>query len=96
MGVYSARRGRIYLPQDELAQAGLSDEDIFAGRVTDKWRNFMKNQIKRARMFFDEAEKGVLELNKASRWPVMFLFPSLYTFGFFFCTWKCKILNLYI
>ncbi|XP_022992887.1 phytoene synthase, chloroplastic isoform X1 [Cucurbita maxima] len=65
-----ARRGRIYLPQDELAQAGLSDEDIFAGRVTDKWRNFMKNQIKRARLFFDEAEKGVLELNKASRWPV--------------------------
>nr|AAR86104.1 phytoene synthase [Momordica charantia subsp. charantia] len=65
-----ARRGRIYLPQDELAQAGISEEDIFGGRVTDKWRNFMKNQIKRARMFFDDAEKGVLELNKASRWPV--------------------------
>eukprot|EP00268_Persea_americana_P022380 TRINITY_DN2227_c0_g1_i2.p1 TRINITY_DN2227_c0_g1~~TRINITY_DN2227_c0_g1_i2.p1 ORF type:complete len:437 (+),score=88.16 TRINITY_DN2227_c0_g1_i2:403-1713(+) len=65
-----ARRGRIYLPQDELAQAGLSDEDIFAGRVTDKWRSFMKNQIKRARMFFQEAEKGVTELNQASRWPV--------------------------
>ncbi|MBO8631323.1 squalene/phytoene synthase family protein, partial [Staphylococcus aureus] len=54
----------------ELAQAGLSDEDIFAGRVTDKWRSFMKNQIKRARMFFQEAEKGVTELNQASRWPV--------------------------
>ncbi|KAF7831169.1 phytoene synthase 2, chloroplastic [Senna tora] len=65
-----ARRGRIYLPQDELAQAGLSDDDIFAGKVTDKWRNFMKSQIKRARMFFDEAEKGVTELNEASRWPV--------------------------
>lgn len=65
-----ARRGRIYLPQDELAQAGLSDNDIFAGKVTDKWRNFMKSQIKRARMFFDEAEKGVTELNEASRWPV--------------------------
>ena len=37
----------------------------------------MKSQIKRARMFFDEAEKGVLELNKASRWPVKFPFPSL-------------------
>lgn len=60
----------MYLPQDELAQAGLSDEDIFAGKVTDKWRNFMKSQIKRARMFFDEAEKGVTELNEASRWPV--------------------------
>nr|AFP28795.1 phytoene synthase 1 [Vitis vinifera] len=65
-----ARRGRIYLPQDELAQAGLSDEDIFMGRVTDKWRSFMKDQIKRARMFFDEAEKGITELSSASRWPV--------------------------
>lgn len=65
-----ARRGRVYLPQDELAQAGLSDEDIFAGKVTDKWRNFMKKQIKRARMFFDQAENGVSELSAASRWPV--------------------------
>ncbi|KAM7515930.1 hypothetical protein LguiA_005513 [Lonicera macranthoides] len=65
-----ARRGRVYLPQDELAQAGLSDEDIFAGKVTEKWRNFMKKQIARARMFFDEAEKGVTELSSASRWPV--------------------------
>ncbi|XP_048129572.1 phytoene synthase 2, chloroplastic-like [Rhodamnia argentea] len=65
-----ARRGRIYLPQDELAQAGLSDDDIFAGKVTDKWRFFMKGQIRRARMFYDEAERGVTELNAASRWPV--------------------------
>ncbi|XP_047180819.1 phytoene synthase 2, chloroplastic-like isoform X2 [Vigna umbellata] len=65
-----ARRGRVYLPQDELAKAGLSDDDIFRGKVTDKWRKFMKGQIKRARMFFDEAEKGVAELNSASRWPV--------------------------
>jgi phytoene synthase len=34
-----------YLPQDELTQAGLSDDDIFAAKVTEKWRNFMKNQI---------------------------------------------------
>jgi len=60
----------VYLPQDELALAGLSDDDIFAGKVTDKWRNFMKSQIKRARTFFDEAEKGVTELNEQSRWPV--------------------------
>ncbi|XP_058748082.1 phytoene synthase 2, chloroplastic [Vicia villosa] len=65
-----AGRGRVYLPQEELALAGLSDDDIFAGKVTDKWRSFMKSQIKRARMFFDEAEKGVMELNEASRWPV--------------------------
>ncbi|KAI4387287.1 hypothetical protein MLD38_005130 [Melastoma candidum] len=66
-----ARRGRIYLPQDELARAGLSDDDIFHGRVTEKWKSFMKEQIKRARKFFNEAEKGVTELDSASRWPVM-------------------------
>ncbi|GLT26298.1 hypothetical protein SLA2020_013790 [Shorea laevis] len=65
-----ARRGRIYLPQDELASAGLSEEDIFRGQVTDKWRSFMKDQIQRARKFFDEAEKGVAELKATSRWPV--------------------------
>ncbi|KAG0492054.1 hypothetical protein HPP92_005142 [Vanilla planifolia] len=65
-----ARRGRVYLPQEELTIAGLSDEDIFNGKVTDRWRNFMKNQIKRARLFFQEAEKGATELSQASRWPV--------------------------
>ncbi|PHT99060.1 hypothetical protein BC332_32053 [Capsicum chinense] len=64
-------RGRVYLPQDELAQAGLGlfDGDIFAGRVADKWRIFMKKQIQRARKFFDEAEKEVTELSASSRWP---------------------------
>jgi phytoene synthase len=58
------------LPQDELARFGLTDEDIMAGKVTDKWRAFMKDQIKRARVFFAEAESSVLELDKDSRWPV--------------------------
>ncbi|KAG0582034.1 hypothetical protein KC19_3G028300 [Ceratodon purpureus] len=65
-----ARRGRIYLPQDELARFGLTDEDIMAGKVTDKWRAFMKDQIKRARVFFAEAENSVRELDNDSRWPV--------------------------
>lgn len=30
----------------------------------------MKDQIMRARVFFVEAEKGVRELDKDSRWPV--------------------------
>lgn len=66
-----SRRGRIYLPLDELAEAGLTEEDIFRGKVTDKWRKFMKGQILRARLFFDEAEKGVAHLDSASRWPVL-------------------------
>ncbi|KAH0682538.1 hypothetical protein KY290_021117 [Solanum tuberosum] len=42
---------------------------FFAGRVTDKWRIFMKKQIQRARKFFYEVEKGVKELSSVSRWP---------------------------
>ncbi|KAF8041102.1 hypothetical protein BT93_B3121 [Corymbia citriodora subsp. variegata] len=65
-----ALRGRVYLPQDELAQFGLSDKDVFSRKVTDSWREFMKQQITRARFYFDMAEDGASRLNKASRWPV--------------------------
>ncbi|RWW12087.1 hypothetical protein GW17_00024260 [Ensete ventricosum] len=73
----SARGGRIYLPQDELARFGLSDDDIFTGKVTDKWRSFMKNQIRRARMFFRTAEDGVTELDQASRSTCFFDFVTV-------------------
>uniref|UniRef100_A0A0D9XGK6 15-cis-phytoene synthase n=1 Tax=Leersia perrieri TaxID=77586 RepID=A0A0D9XGK6_9ORYZ len=65
-----ARRGRIYLPMDELETAGLSEADIFNGRVTDRWRSFMRGQINRARAFFRQAEECATELNQESRWPV--------------------------
>ncbi|CAN4114123.1 unnamed protein product [Withania somnifera] len=65
-----ALRGRVYLPQDELAQFGIHDKDICARKVTDQWREFMKEQIRRARFYFNLAEEGASYLNKASRWPV--------------------------
>lgn len=63
-------RGRVYLPQDELAQFGLCDKDVLSKKVTDAWREFMKEQITRARFFFNLAEEGASQLDKASRWPV--------------------------
>ncbi|XP_047308854.1 phytoene synthase 2, chloroplastic-like [Impatiens glandulifera] len=67
-----ALRGRVYLPQDELRQFGLSDEDVFSRKVTSSegWRHFMKKQIDRARFYFNQAEEGASQLDKASRWPV--------------------------
>lgn len=67
----SASRGRVYLPQDELAQFGLSDEDIYSRNVSDGWREFMKKQIRRARFYFNQAEHGASQLDKDSRWPVL-------------------------
>ncbi len=40
---------RIYLPQDEMARYGVSEEDIRQGRTTPAMRLFMDAQIERAR-----------------------------------------------
>ncbi len=41
--------GRIYLPENELAQFGVSEEQIARGIVNEVWRNLMKFQVNRAR-----------------------------------------------
>ena len=41
--------GRIYLPLDELALYGVSEEQIAQGISNDAWRALMKFQVKRAR-----------------------------------------------
>jgi phytoene synthase len=43
--------GRVYLPQDELASFGVTEDDIAAGRSTDAWRALMTFEAERARAF---------------------------------------------
>jgi phytoene synthase len=50
-----ARRGRIYLPLDELAQFGVSTDDIFAARETDGFLKLMQFQVERARRYYAQA-----------------------------------------
>ena len=40
------------------------------GKVDERWRQFMKFQIQRARDLFKEAEEGVDNLEAKARWPV--------------------------
>jgi phytoene synthase len=40
--------GRVYLPQDELARFGVSEEDIASGRTGAEWCNLMEHQAVRA------------------------------------------------
>jgi phytoene synthase len=47
-----AARGRIYLPQQELRDFGVSEEDILEGRQTDQFRALMRYQARRARKYF--------------------------------------------
>lgn len=57
-------RGRVYLPQDELAAHGA---DPWLRRVTPQWRAFMAAEIARNRKLYLEAESGLALLPRASR-----------------------------
>ena len=63
-------RGRIYLPLDELARFGVSEEQLMAGVVDDNWRALMAFQLQRARHWFARSEAGVRWLAPDARWPV--------------------------
>jgi squalene synthase HpnC len=43
------QKNRIYLPQDEMAQFGISERQIAEGRCDALWQQFMKGQIERTR-----------------------------------------------
>jgi phytoene synthase len=50
-----ARRGRIYLPQDELARFGVADADILQARHSAGFGNLMEFQVRRAQETYDRA-----------------------------------------
>jgi phytoene synthase len=67
-------RGRLYLPLDELADHGLTQADIAAGEekkeYDDRWREFMKFQIARARHIYDEAWPGISLIHPQGRFSI--------------------------
>lgn len=65
-----ARRGRIYLPLDELALFNYTEEDLMKGVVDDRWRELMRFQIQRTRKYYAQAERGITALSPDARWPV--------------------------
>jgi phytoene synthase len=64
------QRGRIYLPLDELLQFGLTEDDLFSRKVTEKYKTFLKFQIARARDYYAEATRGIPMLAPDARFAV--------------------------
>jgi phytoene synthase len=60
-------RGRVYLPQDELAQFGVDREMLEARKLTPQITAALKFQIERVRQLQREAAPGILQLEPASR-----------------------------
>lgn len=50
-----ARRNRIYLPLDELARFGVTEDDILQGRETEQMQHLLEFQIERAETYYDRA-----------------------------------------
>lgn len=65
-----ARRGRIYLPMEDLAKFNYTEQDLLKGVVDDRWRELMQFQIRRTREFYAKAEKGISYLAPDARLPV--------------------------
>ena len=59
--------GRIYLPQDEIARFGYSEEALEAGIVNESFIDLMRFQAERARSYFDSGFKLLPYLSQRSR-----------------------------
>ena len=53
------KNGRVYLPQEDLAQFGVTEADLRAGTVTPAIRRLMAYQAQRARRFYTAAAKAM-------------------------------------
>jgi phytoene synthase len=59
-----AKRGRIYLPAEDLRRFNVKEEDILAGRHTDEFIALMKFECERASEYFDRARNALRDEDK--------------------------------
>ncbi len=62
-----AERGRVYIPLDEIASFGYSEQQLMDGVVNDEFRNLMAFQAERARRYFESGRRLLPLLPAESR-----------------------------
>jgi phytoene synthase len=72
-----ARRGRIYLPADELAAHGVSEEDILLGRRTPAMVRLLRAQAERARTHYQRA-RAALSADERRRLVIAEIMGDIY------------------
>jgi len=73
-----ARRGRIYLPQDEMRRFGYSEAELMAGIINAPFRELVRFQIARAHEYYQRSLPGISMLSADCRLAVR-LSGSLYS-----------------
>jgi phytoene synthase len=61
------RRGRVYLPQEDLDRYGVTRADLARGEVTPAVRGLLRFEVERARTLYAEAAPGIEMLHPTSR-----------------------------
>ncbi len=64
------RLGRVYLPQEDMAQFSVTEADLDVGRVTPAFVRLMEFEMARAENYYEHARPGVRRLVHG-RWAVM-------------------------
>ena len=59
-------RGRIYLPLEDLESFNYSEEELFNGTYNEQFIELMSFQTKRARAYYNEANKNLLSQDKST------------------------------
>ncbi len=62
--------GRLYIPQTDLAEFGVTEEDIFDEKMTTELRALMKFQVERADQYYTEAMPGIPLLTTESQYAI--------------------------
>ncbi len=70
-------RGRIYLPQQDLKQFNVSEDDLKQHRVTSSFKKLMQFEIARADALYEEANRGISFLNPSGR-SAVYIASDLY------------------
>jgi phytoene synthase len=60
-------RNRIYLPQEDLCRFGVSEDDLHAGVVTDRFRALMKFEVERTHALYEESMPAIGNLKPDGR-----------------------------
>lgn len=66
-----ARRGRIYLPQDEMQAHGVSEGDVLACRETEAFLRLMEDQYQRAIATYEQALARLPDVDRRSQRPAL-------------------------
>ncbi|MDR3299368.1 MAG: presqualene diphosphate synthase HpnD [Candidatus Accumulibacter sp.] len=64
-----ARRGRVYLPLDELRRFGVTPDDILNARYSENFRRLMEFQIERAENYYAQALKQLPDVDRKTQRP---------------------------